>query len=135
MHVLEPVWPKSKNITKHDCFNMRVRVNRLMPIYKSTDGNYTDFQEVVNANDLLDGIDNAPTLDDDEAYALAQSLWLEVMSTMNDEEDMISLSLIISNSSRLGLKVLFTDLLVRKMIRVVSEVEKNFLVSFGKRQQ
>ena len=88
-HVLEPVWPKSKNITKHDCFNMRVRVNRLMPIYKSTDGNYTDFQEVANANDLLDGIDNAPTLDDDEAYALAQSLWLEVMSTMNDEEDMI----------------------------------------------
>ena len=68
---------------------MRVRVNRLMPIYKSTDGDYTVFQEVVNANDLLEGIDNAPTLDDDEAYELAQSLWLEVMSAMNDSEDMI----------------------------------------------
>ena len=44
---------------------------------------------MVNANDLLEGIDNAPTLDDDETYELAQSLWLEVMSTMNDSEDMI----------------------------------------------
>ena len=68
---------------------MRVRVNQLMPIYKSTDGDYNAFQEVANANDLLEGINNAPTIDDGEAYELAQSLWLEVMSTMNDLEDTI----------------------------------------------
>ena len=59
-------------------------------IYKTTHGNYTAFQEVANSNDLLEGIDNAPTMDDDKSYELAQSLWLEVMSTMNDSEDMIS---------------------------------------------
>ena len=63
LQIIEPVWPKSKNVTKHDCWNMRICVNRLMPIYKATDGNYDKFKEVVNANDLLDGIDNAPTLD------------------------------------------------------------------------
>ena len=43
-------------------------------MYKSTDSDYTTFKEVVNTNDLLEGIDNAPTLDDDEVYELAQSL-------------------------------------------------------------
>ena len=89
LQVIEPVWPKSKNVTKHDCWNMRIRVNRLMPIYKATDGNYDKFKEVANANDLLDGIDNAPTLDDDEAYDLAQSLWLEVTNTTKNTEEAI----------------------------------------------
>ena len=135
MHVLEPVWPKSKNITKHDCFNMRVRVNRLMPIYKSTDDNYTDFQEVANANDLLDGIDNAPTLDDDEAYALAQSLWLEVMSTMNDEEDRIFSFIDYLELIKTRAKGFVYRLASSENDTGGERSKKNFLVLFGKRQQ
>ncbi|KAL7525688.1 hypothetical protein ACHAXR_001115, partial [Thalassiosira sp. AJA248-18] len=60
-----------------------------MPIYKKTDGDYHKFKEVANACDLLDGIDNSPTLDDDEAYDLAQSLWLEVVNTTSNPEEAI----------------------------------------------
>ena len=87
--VIEPVWPKSKNVTYHDCWNMIIRVNRLMPIFRNSEGDYDLFKEVANANDLLDGIDNTPTLNDDEAYDLAQSLWLEVMNTTKNCEDVI----------------------------------------------
>ena len=114
---------------------MRVRVNRLMPIYKSTDDNYTDFQEVVNANDLLDGIDNAPTLDDDEAYALAQSLWLEVMSTMNDEEDMIFSFIDYLELIKTWAKGFVYRLASSENGTGCDRSRKNFLVSFGKQQQ
>ena len=56
-----------------------------MPIYKATDGNYDKFKEVVNANDLLDSIDNAPTLDDNEAYD-----WYFVSYIMNKSIDACS---------------------------------------------
>ena len=37
-------------------------------------------------NDMLDGIENDVSLDDDEAYELAQLLWLEVTSTVSNKE-------------------------------------------------
>ena len=41
----------------------------------------------MNATDFLNGIHNEVTLHDDEAYELAQSLWLEVESTEKCRED------------------------------------------------
>jgi len=79
--VLEPIWPSSKNITTHDVYNVRVRIRRLLPKFKSTVGDFEAFQSIVNSSDLLCGIDDMPTLDDDEAYELAQSAWQELQLT------------------------------------------------------
>ncbi len=32
-NVMKPVWPRAKALTKHDIFNIRVKVMRLLPIY------------------------------------------------------------------------------------------------------
>jgi hypothetical protein len=45
------------------------------------------FKEAKNCSDLLNGIDNKMSLDDDKAYGFAQSLWLEVTSTTTQKED------------------------------------------------
>ena len=41
----------------------------------------------MNATHFLDGIHNRVTLDDDKAYELTQSLWLEVESTTKCRDD------------------------------------------------
>jgi len=87
--VLQPLWTKHKEITKHDTFNLRVKIRRLMPIYSNTNGDYEEFKKIVNANNMLNGIENDVTIDDDEAYELAQSLWLEVTSTVSNKEEAI----------------------------------------------
>ena len=66
-NVLTPVWPIKKNVTKHDVFNIRVKVCKLIPILKTTEG-FQEFQELANANELLSGIDNNPSLNDVETY-------------------------------------------------------------------
>jgi len=87
---MEPVWPTaSKNITKHDVFNIRVKVMRLMPMFRKTNKDYEEFKRVANANDMLKGIENISSIDDDEAYELAQILWLETAASTNDGEDQI----------------------------------------------
>jgi len=89
--VVRPSWPRAKDISKHDVFNIRLKVLRALPSFKRTGGDYDRFKEIVNSDDLLKGIDNERTLDDDEAYELAQSLWMEIASTVNagSTEDMI----------------------------------------------
>ena len=76
--VLEPVLPKQKLITKYDIFDWRARIEKLMPTYRKSNGDYEAFKEVANASGMLDGIDNEVSLNDDEAYTLAHNLWLEV---------------------------------------------------------
>ena len=87
--VLTPLWTKHEGITKHDVLNLRVKIMRLMPTYIKSNTGYEEFKRVVNANDMLDGIENDVSLDDDEAYELAQLLWLEVTSTVSNKEDAI----------------------------------------------
>ncbi len=53
-----------------------MKVMRLLPIYKDADGDYNRFKEVLDATDLLYGINNEVTRDDNETYELAQLLWL-----------------------------------------------------------
>ena len=91
--IMKPVWPKKKEISIHITFNIPVKVTRFMPILHRTNGDYKDFKVVVNANDILNGIDNDVTLYDEKAYELAQSLWLEVMSSVWNKEEVISSSI------------------------------------------
>lgn len=88
---IQPTWPSSKNITKQDVYNIKkVRIKRLLPIYKNSRGDFEAFQALANSSDLLRGIEDMPTLDDDEAYELAQSAWRELESTdTNNNADSI----------------------------------------------
>ena len=60
---------------------------KLLPVFKDSNGDYECFKAVVNASDMLNGIDNEVSLDDDEASELVQSLWLEIASTTTNRED------------------------------------------------
>jgi hypothetical protein len=59
----------------------------LLPTYRNTNGEYERFKEVVNSDHLLNGNDNEFTVNNDEAYELAQSLWIEVMSSMEEKTE------------------------------------------------
>jgi hypothetical protein len=74
---------------KDDVFNIRVKVMRLMSTFRKTNKDYEEFKRVANANDMLKGIENISSIDDDEAYELAQILWLETAASTNDSEDQI----------------------------------------------
>ncbi|KAL7544230.1 hypothetical protein ACHAWF_016691 [Thalassiosira exigua] len=80
------VWPQGKVFSKHDSFNIRIRVMRLLPLYRDANGDYDTFKRNVASSEVLGGIDDQPDIDDDEAYELAQQLWLEVESSNMDKE-------------------------------------------------
>jgi len=87
--VLKQVLPKHKLITKNDVFDWRARIEKLMPTYRKSNGEYEAFKEVANASNMLDGIDNEVTLNDDEAYTLAHNLWLEVSNDVKTRGEAI----------------------------------------------
>ena len=74
--IMKVAWPKAKLPSKQDIFNIRVKIMRLMPTFRKSNQDYETFKEVVNASDMLQGIDNEE-LTDDEAYQLGHELWLE----------------------------------------------------------
>ncbi len=78
--LMQSLSPWAKSMSKHGIFNIRVKVMRLLHIYKGSHGDYNRFKEVIT-NDFLNGISNEAALDDDDAYELAQSLCLKVEST------------------------------------------------------
>ena len=80
---LRHAWPQAKAISKHHVFNIPTKVMKLLPDFKELNWDYEHFKTVVNSSDILNGIDNEVSLDDNEAYELAQSLWLEVARNCN----------------------------------------------------
>ncbi len=85
--VLEPVMPCSKNLTNKDLFNVRVRVMRLLPSFCSCNGDYSEFKSTINGKEILDGIENDVSINDDETLELAQSIWIDVMSSSRRGSD------------------------------------------------
>lgn len=86
--VMAKVWPGRKMVDKNAVFNIRVKVMKCMPIFRKSNYDYEAFKEVVNASDMLQGIDNEE-LNDDEAYTLCQTLWLEIVNTTHSKEEAI----------------------------------------------
>ena len=85
--VMTRVWPKKKVVSKSDVFNIKVKVMRLFKVFKNTNGDYEAFKKMVNASDFLSGIDNETSIDDDEAYELAQSAWAEVNDAVENKDE------------------------------------------------
>ena len=89
---LRKIFPKHREITKHDTFNVCVKTMKLLPTYRNSNGYYEEFKKVVTESDLLHGIDNVGgDISDDQAYKLAHSLCLEVSETANNKYDAIFL--------------------------------------------
>ncbi|KAL7450896.1 hypothetical protein ACHAWC_002749 [Mediolabrus comicus] len=86
--VMAKVWPGRKIVDKNAVFNIRVKVMKCMPIFRKSNYDYEAFKEVVNASGMLQGIDNEE-LNDDEAYTLCQTLWLEIVNTTHSKEEAI----------------------------------------------
>ena len=63
---------------------------KLLSVFKQSNGDYDQFKAVANASDMLNGINDKVALDDDEAHEFAQSLWSEVVGTMNSKEVLFS---------------------------------------------
>ena len=62
---LSLIWPRSKPINKNDVFYVRVKVNRLLPTFLA-DQDYEVFKQNVTDFVLLEDIDNAVDIQDDE---------------------------------------------------------------------
>jgi hypothetical protein len=60
---------------------------RVRPYFKQTNGEYERFGDVLNSTDLLNRIDYEVTINNDEAYELAQSLWMEMMGTVKRKSE------------------------------------------------
>ena len=77
------VWPVQKVMSKHDVFNINVKIHRLLPILKSTAGDFEQFQLIANSNGILSGLETNMSLDDDEAYAMSHNVLLEVQNSID----------------------------------------------------
>ncbi|KAL7528115.1 hypothetical protein ACHAWF_002442, partial [Thalassiosira exigua] len=80
------VWPQGQVFSKHDSFNICVRVMILLPLYRDANGDYENFKSNIASSDVLGGIDDHLDINDGEAYELAQQLWMEVGSSNMDKE-------------------------------------------------
>jgi hypothetical protein len=89
--IVSPIWPSNKNITKSDVFNIRIRVERMLPKIV-TCYSFESFQKSVNSSDLITGLDNI-TLNDDEVNKYATNLWSSFMNEGNLTESEALLTL------------------------------------------
>ena len=85
---VRPVWPKQKSVTGKDVANMRLKVMRSLPAFR-TCKDFQDFQRTVNDSTLLGGLDDQVMMTDDEAYALAHSACAEVLQEDGASEDSV----------------------------------------------
>jgi len=82
-NILQPIWPKNKNISKHDIFNVRLRIRRLLPKIEKCD-TFESFQKSINTSLLLAGLDDE-NMSDDEAYEMATSVWKDLFNNGGNE--------------------------------------------------
>ncbi len=87
-NVMKVAWPSQKLVTKQNISYIRAKVMKLLPTLRKSNFDYEEFKKVVNCDDLLNGIDNEE-LDDDDAYQLAHTVWLDLLSTTDTKEEAI----------------------------------------------
>ncbi len=58
-----------------------MEIMRLLPSFCNCNGDYLEFKSATNGKNFPKGIENNISIDNDEALELAQSLWMDVMSS------------------------------------------------------
>ncbi|KAL7535171.1 hypothetical protein ACHAWF_005077 [Thalassiosira exigua] len=106
---VEPILPKNKVLSSSDTFNIRVKIIRLMPIYRLCNGAYEQFSEQLSESNLTGFVDDETDLDDDVAYQIAHDLWLEISTDANKEDGIFTfvqyLNLIKSRAKGFSFKI------------------------------
>ena len=82
--IIQPIWPKKKDISATDVFYIRLKVNTFLPNLREKP-DYDDFKERFNDSVLLNGIDDEVDLDDDMAHELSYDS--ESSSSVNTDVD------------------------------------------------
>ena len=73
----------------------------MLLVYSESNQGYERLKEVEKYSDLLNGIDNEMSLDEDKVYEFVQYLWLKVISTSSQKRTPFSFTNVLNC---LGLK-------------------------------
>ena len=93
-NVLQPIWPKNKNIFKNDIFNARLRIKRLLPRIKKCD-TFESFQKSINTSKLIAGLDDE-TMSDNDLKMSVEISRLEQLPSTNMTTDLIAAAKILN---------------------------------------
>jgi hypothetical protein len=63
--VIAPFWPRNKNVTSHDVFNIRRKITKMLPKFVEIDG-FEAFKTLARVKPLVPGIDNEPLTSNDQ---------------------------------------------------------------------
>ena len=66
----------------HNVFKIHAKIMKLLPVFKELNRDYELFKAVVNAGDMLNGIDNEVSLDDDDRPMNLRSLFGWMLSVL-----------------------------------------------------
>ena len=83
---LAKIWPRTKNVSKNDVFSTRCRVKRLLPCV-TQDSTYQDFEQKASSCGLPLGLDDKIISTDDEALAVVDDVWKEVLNNKSQDDD------------------------------------------------
>ena len=78
-----------KQIDSQFIYNLRVKLVRLLPEYRDTNRDYAIFKERISAEEVMQGLDNQPDVNEDEAYLIAQQTWLEICKSSSSQSEML----------------------------------------------
>ncbi len=65
-------------MSKHDIFNINIKIHHLLPILKSTVGDFDQFQLIAKSNGMILGLEIYVSPDNDKAYAMSHYVLLDV---------------------------------------------------------
>ncbi len=86
---IKTIWPKHRPLTSKETAYICLKAIKARRLFKDSNKDYNAFKEVIGNGDLLNGIDNQCTIDDNEAYQLAQEWCEEVVKCSKDSNDSI----------------------------------------------
>ena len=61
----------------------------LLPVFRKSNGDYERFKEVVYASALFDESESEVNLDDDEAYNVVHTIWVEFALSTSGKDDVL----------------------------------------------
>ena len=62
---------------------------RLLPEFRETNRDYAIFKERISAEEVMQGLDNQPDVNEDEAYSIARQTWLEICKSNSSQSEML----------------------------------------------
>ena len=87
-HCLQQQFPLKKNVNKHHVWNMRRKVNSMLPSVSNIKS-FREFEESCNTSNLELGLDNTPLSDDDVAE-VAKEVWEDLTANASHDNAIVT---------------------------------------------